>query len=252
MKAFLSAILLFLLVHYSSAQLAIINDPDGYVNVRDSGHNTARIVGRIFEGEVFQTEELEGSYWWPVFYGCDPDRDSLATSKRDFYRKELGIEGYVAIQGFVHRSRIRLISSLPSLSERSFNSHRNSVTISNSSIRVTLHTASFDSTKHQLERSGIGNWITRVDGKKPWGQDGGMPHIQIQKLSFHIDSKELKFPRHHFDDLYEPNLSGLNLYFASDDQWFLCMVNNSDGGGAYDAVWIIKEGKVSRRVILVP
>jgi len=44
----------------------VINDPDGYVNVRKEQSAKASIITKIQEGEVFEFEESEGSPWWKV------------------------------------------------------------------------------------------------------------------------------------------------------------------------------------------
>jgi len=198
-------------------QLAIINDPDGFVNIRDSASSKSMIVGRITDDEIFYVDEDKGE-WWPVS------------------------------GGFVHKSRILILEELPSL-KKTFNGD-GSITLRNDSIEIGIRTARFDSLKHKIKRQGIGNWVTTVDGKKPWGQDGGMPTLEIIRILFKVNGKAIEFPEELYRDFYEPNLSRINLHFASKDLWFLCMPDNSDGAGYYDAAWIIRNKKVIRRVML--
>lgn len=63
---------------------AVINDPDGYTNVRSGPSTTDPVVARIKDGEVFQTDPKQGA-WWRV-------------------RTDAGTVGYV------HQSRIRLLA----------------------------------------------------------------------------------------------------------------------------------------------
>jgi len=62
---------------------AVINDPDGFTNVRDTPSTSGAIVARINEGERFSTR-VQQRPWWRV-------------------RLDNGTEGWV------HRSRIRLV-----------------------------------------------------------------------------------------------------------------------------------------------
>ena len=62
---------------------AVINDPDGFTNVRDTPSTSGAIVARINEGERFSTR-IQQRPWWRV-------------------KLENGTEGWV------HRSRIRLV-----------------------------------------------------------------------------------------------------------------------------------------------
>lgn len=49
--------------HPLFALRAVINDPDGYTNVRKMKSVASDIVGRIFEGEEFSTYKQEGNWW---------------------------------------------------------------------------------------------------------------------------------------------------------------------------------------------
>ena len=62
---------------------AVISDPDGFTNVRDTPSTSGAIVARINEGERFSTR-IQQRPWWRV-------------------RLDDGTEGWV------HRSRIRLV-----------------------------------------------------------------------------------------------------------------------------------------------
>lgn len=64
-------------------QTAVINDPDGYTNVRIEASGKGKIISRILQNERFYTYEQSGS-WWAV-------------------RKTDGLLGYV------HKSRITLL-----------------------------------------------------------------------------------------------------------------------------------------------
>ena len=62
---------------------AVIDDRDGYTNVREAGASTAGLLDVVRDGEVFFTFQQEGSWW----------RVKLANGKT----------------GFIHRSRIKLV-----------------------------------------------------------------------------------------------------------------------------------------------
>ena len=66
--------------------LGVINDNDGYTNVREIKRNDAKILTKIYEGEVFAVEKSSEN-WWKVI------------TKN-------------GIQGYVHKSRINIIENL--------------------------------------------------------------------------------------------------------------------------------------------
>lgn len=73
----------------SSYKKAIINDPDGYTNVREGKSVNYAIITRIYENEVFYAYPSSESSWYPV----------------------ITING---TKGFVHNSRIKFIDTNPS------------------------------------------------------------------------------------------------------------------------------------------
>ena len=87
---FLISHLLFFIFHFSpvaSAQLAIVNDPDGYTNVREGKGLNYKILGRFTEDDVFMCDAGEDEQWRGIW-------DSTLT-------------------GFVHNTRLRPIDQLP-------------------------------------------------------------------------------------------------------------------------------------------
>ena len=56
--------LLYLIIFFyplvSTAQLAIINDPDGYTNVRAEPSGKSKIIHQVKENELFWTDYEEG------------------------------------------------------------------------------------------------------------------------------------------------------------------------------------------------
>jgi len=68
------------------AQIAVIRDPDGFVNVREAPNSKSRVVLKVLKDEFFLCEPC-GADWWPV---------------RDFFGQ----------RGYMHKSRIVLAKDL--------------------------------------------------------------------------------------------------------------------------------------------
>ncbi len=58
-------------------QAAIINDPDGYTNVRAAANSKAEIVAKIFDGERFFFDEVPGSKWVEVYRTASADAERI-------------------------------------------------------------------------------------------------------------------------------------------------------------------------------
>ena len=68
----------------SKKRQAVINDPDGYTNVRNGMSTKSKIIDRLYEGEHYEVYPTSSSNWWRVNTQSN-------------------------VQGFVHKSRIRII-----------------------------------------------------------------------------------------------------------------------------------------------
>ena len=58
-------------------QAAIINDPDGYTNVRAMPDGKAKIVAKIVDGERFFFDEVPGSNWVKVYRTADSEAQCI-------------------------------------------------------------------------------------------------------------------------------------------------------------------------------
>jgi hypothetical protein len=84
--------LLIPILNFGQSELAMINDPDGYVNVRAEKSTDSEILFKIKETEFFLCEPTTDN-WWKI---------------DNFYTKT----------GFVHKSRIQLIKDLTEKQQR--------------------------------------------------------------------------------------------------------------------------------------
>ena len=90
-KSFLFVLLMTLLATSVFGEVGVINDPDGYTNVRKEKSTSSPIVSKIFKGEVFSYQPVKGDKWYSVI-----------------------IKGQ---SGYVHSSRIVNVLSLPNARE---------------------------------------------------------------------------------------------------------------------------------------
>ena len=65
--------------------IAIIQDPDGYTNVRNGMSKNSEIIDRLFEGENYEVFPSSDNNWWVVYTQSN-------------------------VKGYVHKSRIKIIN----------------------------------------------------------------------------------------------------------------------------------------------
>jgi hypothetical protein len=65
--------------------IAIIQDPDGYTNVRNGMSTNSKIIDRLFENEHYEVFPSSDNNWWLVYTQSN-------------------------VKGYVHKSRIKIIN----------------------------------------------------------------------------------------------------------------------------------------------
>jgi len=222
-----STLIIFLSCFYSFAQAqdyAIINDKDGFVNVRKDANAKSEIIGKLYDKDIF-------SY----------DSESETNSKWVRIYKQRGNDN--SLDGYVYDDRIFPISKFRNLHTKKRGI--NICSITNDSITVTVQLSKFNPRNHKISFEGD---QTHVDGKIIWGTDDETPKVKVSCVKVVIKDKVIDIPYNAFDDLYEPNYRNFDVYLGKNNTIYIEM-NNSDGAGAYTIIWIIKDGKYVGRYI---
>jgi hypothetical protein len=139
--------------------LALINDPDGYTNVREAPSTQGKIIAKIYKGELFQVyqEAEEGPGWYEISFEKE-GKNQL---------------------GFIHKSRVCFVESLPQLKLKGVTT--NLVTFAGDNKEVTINSGPFDPSRYKVNRAEQG-WVKDINGKKVWGTDGGLPGREIRTI----------------------------------------------------------------------
>ena len=217
---------------YTKAQegYCIINDKDGYVNVRDKPSLTGKILRRISEDDIFYSV-CNNDDWCSVYTVNDINEWS---------------------EGFIHKNRIALLSSLPKINTFIYGLKENQLKAKNDTLLFRIELAPFDSSKHRIQRgSGENGRMEKIDDAYPFGCFDRLPFLEIKFLQLIIHDEIIEFPKNQISDFYEVALERMSLYSDKKGRLFI-FSSNSDGAGGYEAVWIIKNGKYLRRKIFRP
>ena len=210
---------------YSQEYYGIINDPDGYTNIRRSPSTKAEITGKILTNEIFYIEGLS----------------------ENWFKINLIEENYNG--GYIHSSRVQRLSDLETIGKREYRS--GSLTIKDAKYEFTIGCSDFDISEHDYELQD-GKWIIKIDGTSPYGVDGDYPKSEISTFQFKIDGTLVNTPISAISDLYESNLDAISIFKNTDGTIFISMVQNSDGAGGYDAILLYRNGEFLKRVIIMP
>jgi hypothetical protein len=224
MKKFIIYLLLFTCLNVN-AQFAIIQSKDGYVHVRETAELGKNIKQKLSNGSIVIIDELElesSTDWIPVIY-------NLETQNKN---------------GFIHKSGLKQIQSFQKAKRKEFSKSSNQLVLDSHKLTIAIRT--FDSKKHQITYKN--NFIDKIDASKFWGTDGEMPKMEYQSLKLSTEKTDINLPT---NQLFNPNLKLTNMYQDKDTNSLYIIAKNSDGAGSYDVLWIIKDGKFLKRIVIL-
>ena len=227
-------LLLFSLISsYTFAQVnenyffAVINDKDGYVNVRKEKSVHSRVLKKLDNNTlifVFVYDKAHDGNWI-----------------------------YVDNEGYIYNDRVKWIEELPKVAKGV--EKKNAIHFSGKDIQVALSTEKFDKSKHSFKyHKEYRDIIEKIDGNPFWGTDGNIPKEAYKSIEVKIREKQVSIPQSAYSDLYEPNLyTDLNfVYYDKDSDSYYIVATNSDAAGAYMVCWQIEKGIYKGRKIGIP
>lgn len=221
-------------------ELATINGAGKSISIRSKPDKSSEIVGQLHADDIFYySPSRTKDGWCLVFY--DIDTASISKADRANLSKHFKIScNSVYVKGYIPENEIQLLSKLPEISFEKVQKTETSIYLQNDSITFFLSSETFAPSKHKL--SEVCYW-KYVDGLRAWGTDPGssIPMTQISSIKLALFGKEIQFPASEYSNLYEPNFDHFYFYLDKNGGLFFHM-ENSDGAGVYDAVFLIRNG----------
>ena len=206
---------------------AVVKDKNGYVNIRAKENVKSKIVGTLPNNTLvyeFLDEEFNPSNWVHI--------DS----------------------GYVHKSRLKMISEFPSIGEGKEKETENSITLAEKGISVTISTQKFDKTKHKITKKKHKYYEELIiDGKSAQGTDF-IPENHYKSIVVNINGKNVSIPKSAYDDLYQVWVYPYNneVYYDKEDDVLYIFVRCGDGANSYKVCWQIVKGEYKTRIIGEP
>jgi hypothetical protein len=220
-------IVFFLLLTVNAySQLAIVNDADGYVNVRYKADKNSKVVSKLQNNEIVYCFEPEGN-WVNIDFMTKPEDGN----------------------GYVYRDRLKYISNFNDIKPVGLT--ENSVKFIHDSTCIQLVKSKFLSKQNKLsfDKNNGYNFLTKINGKLFFGTDGEIPKFRYKRFLITIGKDRLKIPISDYNDLYEPNFNSTYLNYDTRSHRYYLSALNSDGAGGYEVVWVFsKEGYIRRYI----
>jgi hypothetical protein len=217
--------LLLMLVNLVHGQFAIIDDKDGFCNIRGSAEAGTNITDKLENGHFVYCLEFKGN-WVNIDY---------LKNKQD-------------LNGYVYNNRLKMISAYE---EITLLSKSEDVSMyGKDSIRVTVTKQKFDKSKYRFSYyKDAKDQIELINGKRYWGSDGGVPEFAYKSITIIKENKIIELPKAAIEDLFHPNLYHTKVNFDKVNDILYIQSMNGDGAGGYVVIWRIEKGVYKDRYI---
>ena len=221
-------IVLFLLisdiVFAQEEAFAVINDKDGYVNVRKGKSAQSKVLKRLNNKTIV------------FIYNYDK-----ATDGNWIYTDE---------EGYIYNDRVKWIHKFPIIAKGI--TKGNTIVFEGKEIQVILTSGKFDKSKHSFEYfKDSPTGIEVIDDELPYGTDGKMPTTEYRSIEVNIHGKRVSLPKDAYSDLYEPTfLTDHNsVYYDKESDILYIVANNNYAERPYKVCWQIEKGVYKGRKV---
>lgn len=212
------------------ADFAVIQDKDGFVNVRKEPDASATIAYKI-------TNE--------PFY-------VLHKSKNGFYEILSKNHNGLDESYFIHKSRVQFVKSFSKLTS-SYNSTGDSTELKGFGYLINLSSKPFSKENHNMSFEKNDNFsLAALDGfTKFWGSDGAVPYMEYKVFDIKYLGQSISITNKIKGDLFNPTIKNSKAYFDKLTKKLYLILENGDGAGVYHVVFVIKEGVVIDRLVVL-
>ncbi len=123
-------------------------------------------------------------------------------------------------------------------------------------IKVSIHTAPFDSSKHKLQFDE--KYLIKIDKRPYYGNYSSIPKTTISNITVTIKGDTVNIPEFAYNDLHNINFNyttkGVKrttngVYSSKDGHRIYIYLFSKDNTGSYEVTWIIQDKKYLRRVL---
>ena len=158
---------------------AVINDKDGYVNVRKEKSVHSKVLKKLDNNTLIFVLEYD--------------------------KAQEGNWIYADNEGYIYNDRVKWIHNFPQIAKGI--AKGNTIVFEGKEIQVVLSTEKFDKSKHSFKyHKEYRDVIEKIDGKLFWGTDGNMPKREYKSIEVKIRGKQVSIPQSAYNDLYESYL----------------------------------------------
>lgn len=244
--------IVLLLFHSFTAKAGyyIVNDKDGFVNVRQDKTTSAKVLYQLKNGAIVFCSEFEeqedsaGKNWMSVqFYISQQESRNIKYDKDEIPDV---MKGFVLVDGYVYKNRLIPLEENAELKKKM---SPDQLLLYNDNIKIKFISGPFQKEKHKIQKTDEYG-VFKIDGHYLVGTDGSMPREEIKSMTIEINKQRLSLSKNIFYDLYQPSFESTRAYVDPGKNLYI-MMDNSDAAGSYTVIFIFRENKYSGRYIFI-
>ena len=218
-------ILLTIFSNLAIAQFAVIDDKDGFSNVRSSPELGSNIQDKLENGHFVYCMDTQGN--WII-----ADYDIKNQSK----------------DGCIYKDRLKLISSFEKI--EMISKGTNIAVLKKDSIKVTVTTQPFDKSKYRVTYNKESREIIEsINGKNYWGTDGLLPTVAFKSITILWGGKTIVLPETATENLFEAWVKDVAVNYDKLNNVLYIQTSGGDAAGSYNVIWKIANGVYKGRYI---
>jgi hypothetical protein len=209
-------------------QFSVIEDKDGFVNIRESKEIGNNIIDKLPNGKLVYHFGAEGN-WINVNY----------------------LKNNIENSGYVYVDRVKNINEFKKIS--TLFSDNKSITFESDKVYLKITTKQFDKKSHTLTHNKeYKNVLEKVDNVEIFGTDGNIPKNEYLNFEISINSMKIELQKEAYINLFEPNLYHTFVNYDKINNRLFIQSMNSDGAGGYAVIWMFQNGKYQNRFVTIP
>ena len=236
----------FLLTSVANGQFSIVNDNDGFVNVRAMPGTGGKIICQLKNGVVVRetlSQDTLRKNWVSVEFYLSNAVAKNVRAKAEEWMPEV-MKNQFLFKGYIAKDRLIGIEGNAPLQRKQTDDQ---LLLFNKEIKVEFSSGNFQKERHII-RASPDSGVVQIDGHYFMGTDGEIPRTEIKRFIIEINQQKIDVPNSIFSDLYEPNFSGADAYVDKRGNLYIIMYN-SDGAGSYNVIFIMDNKKHLTRYV---
>ena len=223
------------------SSIYVVNDSDGFVNVRSSPSTKSDIVGCIKSGTPIYSDDIffNKDGWCNIHHHQSLYQKSCADSSK--YFMEAAYSDSDKINVYIHESRLLQLSRIDTIRRTSFTRSRNTSIAKFADFELRLTIKKFNSKQRKVTHGKFGE--TYVDGKYAWGTDASIPTYETQLFEIFHSNIQIDVDKQYFNNLFDLRLNGA-IIFSARNHYNYVVLQGSDGAGGYCVVLTIFKNRI--------